>query len=148
IAYIVAGFVVYLGLAFVPYRWLVVISPTLYAVGVLLLIPGYIPHHGNQTYGAKNWIKLGPINFEPAEFAKLAFILAMAWFLRVRESSIQSFWTVLLAWVVPAIPFILVKQQPAFGTASVFFPICFAMLWAAGARVHYLIIPIALAASV
>src|SRR5271167_1823021 len=55
IAYIVAGFVVYLGLAFVPYRWLVVISPTLYAVGVLLLIACYIPHIGKQTYGAKSW---------------------------------------------------------------------------------------------
>ena len=148
IAYIIAGFVVYLGLAFVPYRWLVVISPSLYAIGVLLLIACYIPHIGKQTYGAKSWIKIGPINFEPAEFAKLAFILAMAWFLRVRESSIQSFWTVLMAWAFTAIPFVLVLKQPALGTASVFFPICFAMLWAAGARAHHLIIPIGLVASV
>ena len=148
VAYIIAGFIAYLAIAFVPYRWLVQISPTLYGIGICLLIACYIPHIGKKTFGAYSWIRLGPVNFEPAEFAKLAFILGMAWFLRIRENSIQSFSTVLMAWAFTAIPFALVLKQPALGTASVFFPICFAMLWAAGARPHHLIIPIALVASV
>jgi rod shape determining protein RodA len=142
--YIIVGFVLYGVFAFLPYRWFVQVSPTLYAIGVCLLIACYIPHLGSSGHGAKSWIKLGSIRFEPAEFTKLIFILAMALFLRVRESSIQSFWTVLMAWIFTLIPFVLVLKQPALGTASVFFPVCFAMLWAAGARVHHLIIPLAL----
>jgi rod shape determining protein RodA len=148
VAYIIVGFIFYFALAFTPYRWFVQISPTLYVVGICLLIACYIPHLGRTGHGAKSWVKVGPLGFEPAEFAKLAFVLAMAWFLRVRENNIQSFSTVLLAWIFTAIPFALVLKQPALGTASVFFPVCFAMLWAAGARPHHLIIPLALVGSV
>jgi rod shape determining protein RodA len=146
--YIVVGFAVYLVIGLVPYQQLVRISPYLYAVGICLLVACYIPHVGRKTFGAYSWIRVGPIGFEPAEFAKLTFILGMAWLLRVRESSIQRFSTVLIAWAFTAIPFVLVLKQPALGTASVFFPVCFAMLWAAGARAHHLIIPLALVASV
>jgi rod shape determining protein RodA len=90
---------------------------------------------------------VGPVGFEPAELAKLTYILGMAWFLRVRENKIQSFVTVLMAWIFTAIPFVLVLKQPALGTASVFFPICFAMLWAAGARPHHLMAPLGLVAA-
>jgi rod shape determining protein RodA len=145
--YIVIGFGVFLAAALTPYRTLVNLSPILYAIGVLLLVACFIPHVGKKTFGAYSWIKLGPLSFEPAEFAKLAYILAMAWFLRVRENRIQSIYTVLMALAITAVPFILTKEQPAFGTASVFFPVCFAMLFAAGTRVHYLVIPIILAAS-
>jgi rod shape determining protein RodA len=130
-------------LALTPYRILVRISPILYAVGVLLLIACYIPHIGRVGHGAKSWIKLGPVGFEPAEFVKLFYILGMAWFLRVRENQIQKLSTLFMALAFTAVPFILIKQQPAFGTASVFFPVCFAMLFAAGARVHYLLLLLA-----
>jgi rod shape determining protein RodA len=145
--YTIAGFVVFLLIALTPYQLLVRISPILYLCGVLLLIGVFIPHLGKKVFGAYSWIHLGPVGFEPAEFSKLAFILALAWFLRVREKRIQSFTTVLMAWGITLIPFVLVLKQPALGTASVFFPICFAMLFAAGARLHYILIPIALAAS-
>jgi hypothetical protein len=111
--YIIAGFVVYLVIALTPYQLLVKISPILYAVGVVLLAACFVPHIGRNGHGAASWIKLGPIGFEPAEFAKIAYILAMAWFLRVRENKIQSFTTVLMACAFTAIPFLLVLKQPA-----------------------------------
>ncbi len=137
--YLIAGFVIYFALALTPYRLLVRISPILFGLAVLLLIAVYIPHVGKKVYGAKSWIHLAGVNFEPAEFAKLAYILGMAWFLRVRENQIQGLFTVLMALALTAVPFALVLFQPALGTASVFFPVCFAMLFAAGARVHYLL---------
>ena len=145
--YILAGFVVYLVVALTPYQVFVRASPILYAVGICLLIACFIPHIGRSGHGANSWIKIGRIGFEPAEFAKLAYILAMAWFLRVRENHIQKLSTVLMALVITAIPFILIKEQPAFGTASVFFPVCFAMLFVAGTRVHYIVLPLVLVGS-
>jgi len=144
--YAAAGFAVFLVVALTPYQLLLKISPILYLVGVALLIGVFIPHLGKKVFGAYSWIHLGPLGFEPAEFVKLAYILFMAWFLRVREKQIQNFSTVLMAWVMTVIPFLLVLKQPALGTASVFFPICFAMLFAAGTRIHYIVIPLALVA--
>jgi rod shape determining protein RodA len=145
--YIGAGFILFLVAALTPYQTLVRVSPVLYAIGICLLVACFIPGLGKRTYGAHSWVRLGPIGFEPAEFVKLAYILAMAWFLRVRENQIQSIYTLLMALAITAVPFILIKAQPAFGTASVFFPICFAMLFAAGTRVHFLLIPLVLVAS-
>jgi rod shape determining protein RodA len=146
--YIIVGFLVYLAIALTPYQVLVRISPILYAVGVCLLIACFIPHIGKKTFGAYSWIKIGPLGFEPAEFAKLTYILGLAWFLRVRENQIQNLSTVLMAMAIAFVPFVLVLKQPALGTAAVFFPVCFAMLFAAGARPHHLVIPLALVASV
>src|ERR1700677_2635778 len=146
--YIVAGFAVYLAVALTPYQMLVRISPTLYAIGVCILIAFFIPHIGKKTFGAYSWIKLGPIGFEPAEFAKLTYILGLAWFLRVRENKIQRLSTVVMALFIAAVPFVLVLKQPALGTASVFFPVCFAMLFAAGSRPHHLLIPLGVVALV
>jgi len=144
--YIVVGFVIYMALALTPYQLLVKFSPILYAIGVCLLIACFIPHVGKKTFGAYSWIKIGPVGFEPAEFAKLTYILGLAWYLRVRENQIQSLSTVLIAVAIAAVPFVLVLKQPALGTASVFFPVCFAMLFAAGARPHHIIIPLGLVA--
>lgn len=145
--YIVVGSVVYLALALTPYTKLVKISPVLYAIGVGLLIAVFIPHLGKKVSGAYSWLKIGPLGFEPAEFAKLAYILAMTWLLWMREKQIHHFLTVLIAFAITLVPFILIKMQPAFGSASVFFPICFAMLFVAGARMRYIIIPLLFAAA-
>ena len=109
-------------------------------MAVLLLIGVYIPHLGKKVFGAYSWIHFGPVGFEPAEFAKLAYILGMTWLLCVRENKIHHLSTVLIALGITLVPFLLVLKQPALGTAAVFFPVCFAMLFAAGARLHYILI--------
>jgi rod shape determining protein RodA len=141
--YILAGFGVYFVLALVPYHWLVRISPILFGVAVLMLIGVFIPGLRHKVYGAYSWLSLGPIRFEPAEFAKIAFVLAMVWFLRVRESQMHNLSTVLWAFGFTLIPFILIKKQPALGSASVFIPVFFAMTFVAGVRLRHLLLLVA-----
>ena len=148
VKYLILGAVVYVALGLTPYQNLVRISPILYGIAIVLLVAVYVPHLGRKVFGAYSWLRLGPISFEPAEFAKLAFILGLAWLLKIRESKIQHLSTVLLAVGFTAIPFLLVLKQPALGTASVFFPVCFAMLFAAGARLHYIVLPMLIVTSV
>lgn len=145
--YVLIGFAVYLALALTPYQKLLNASPILYVVGVCLLVAVFIPGLGRKVFGAYSWLRLGPLSFEPAEFAKLAYILCLAWVLRVRENQIHRFSTVLIAVAITFVPFILVLKQPALGSASVFFPICVCMLFAAGTRVHYILIPVLVGAS-
>ncbi len=140
--YFLLGFGAYLVLGLTPYQFLVRVSPLLYLVGVALLVACFVPGLRYQVYGAHSWLKIGPIRFEPSEFVKLAYILAMAWFLRFRELEIKNLSTILFAILITAVPFILILKQPALGSASVFFPICFAMLFVAGARPIYLLIPL------
>src|SRR5260221_2442856 len=109
--YIVFGFGIYLALALTPYQVLVRMAPIFYLVGVGLLIGVYIPHVGKKVFGAYSWIHLGPVGFEPAEFAKLTYILFLAWFLRLRENQIEHFSTVLIAWAITAVSFLPLPQQ-------------------------------------
>jgi rod shape determining protein RodA len=140
--YDLAGLIVFLVIALTPYQIFLRISPILYAVGVVLLVAVFIPHIGRKAYNAYSWIRLGPIGFEPTEYAKIAYILCLAWFLQVRERKIESFYTVLMAWGLTLVPFVLILKQPALGSASVFFPVCFCMLFAAGARLRYIVLPL------
>src|SRR5271156_6199987 len=73
--YLIVGAAIYLVLALTPYSIFVRISPLLYAAAVILLVAVFIPHLGRKAYNANSWIKIGPIGFEPTEYAKLAFIL-------------------------------------------------------------------------
>src|SRR6185312_1242170 len=52
-----------------------------YWIMVICLIAVLIPHVGSMRFGARRWIDLSFFQFQPSEFAKLAFILAMANFL-------------------------------------------------------------------
>jgi rod shape determining protein RodA len=128
IKYDVAGLLVFLVIALTPYKVFLRAAPWLYGAGVLLLVACFVPHVGRKVYNAYSWIKIGPVGFEPTEFAKIAYILFLAWFLQVRERKIENFSTVVMAWAFTAVPFLLILKQPALGSASVFFPVCFCML--------------------
>jgi rod shape determining protein RodA len=140
--YDIAGLIVFLVIALTPYQIFLRAGPYLYAAGIVLLVAVFVPHVGRKVYNAYSWIRVGPVGFEPTEFAKLAYILFLAWFLQVRERKIENFSTVIMAWAFTAIPFLLILKQPALGSASVFFPVCFAMLFAAGARLRYIVLPL------
>src|ERR1700677_686195 len=111
--YIIIGSGLFLLLALTPYEILVRFAPILYCVGVAFLVGVFVPGLRHKVFGAYSWLKLGPLSFEPAEFAKLAYILGMAWFLQRREREIHRFSTVAYAFVITAVPFALIKMQPA-----------------------------------
>jgi rod shape determining protein RodA len=115
-------------------RW----SLVAYCVTILFLIVVIIPHIGSKRYGAMRWIDLGGFQFQPSEFAKLAFILAEAHFLSrpVDELRLRkNFWKSL---GMMALPFLLILKEPDLGSALVLLPTGLAMLYAAGAPQRYL----------
>jgi rod shape determining protein RodA len=67
-------------------RW----SFVAYWATILSLLAVLVPHIGTHGWGARRWIDLGPFQFQPSEFAKLAFILAAANFLSRPEDELNS----------------------------------------------------------
>ncbi len=89
--------------------------------------------------GARRWFDLGGFSFQPSELAKVAYVLAMAKYLRYRENY-RTLRGLLIPLGMTFIPMGLVLVEPDLGTSLVFLPIYFAMLLAAGARIKHLLL--------
>jgi rod shape determining protein RodA len=84
--------------------------------------------------GSKRWIDVGPIQFQPSEFGKGLFVLALAGFLVERRAALGQLRTVLSALALAAVPTVLVFLQPDLGTALVYGAAVAAVLFVAGVR--------------
>ena len=88
----------------------------------------------DEIRGSKRWIDIGPFQFQPSEFGKLFFILAIAGFLVERHRQIWRLRTVFGAVGIGAAPVVLVFFQPDLGTALVYAAALAAVLFVAGVR--------------
>lgn len=104
---------------------------------VFLLLPFVPASLVTPRNGARAWIDFGPVDFQPAELAKIAYVLTVADYLRFRDNH-----RTLLGLIPPAlitvVPVALITLQPDLGTAMLFAPAIFAMLVASGARIKHL----------
>ena len=87
---------------------------------------------GHAAHGSTRWISLGFFTFQPSEFGKLLFVLALAGMLVERERALGAWATTLRVVGFGLIPVLLVFAQPDLGTALVYFAALAAMLFVAG----------------
>ena len=91
------------------------------------------------TNHAYSWIAIpGVMKFQPSELTKIAFIMALAYYLRYRKNY-RTFKGLLMPFLMALVPTALVLYQPDLGTAMMFLPVLFLMLFAAGARGKHLL---------
>jgi rod shape determining protein RodA len=116
-------------------RW----SFVAYWVTIFFLIIVLVPHIGSMKFGARRWIDLGPFQFQPSEFAKLAFILASAHFLSRPPDELRvplNFWKGI---GLLMLPFTLTLKEPDLGSALVLLPTGLVMMFVAGTPKSYLL---------
>ena len=113
-------------------------------VGALLLILYTVAGsvlHGlpgvTARNGAYNWISFGPGTLQPAELMKIAFVMILARYLRFR-SNFRTLTGLLAPFALALVPIVLILKQPDLGTAMIFIPTLFVMLYCAGARLKHL----------
>lgn len=94
--------------------YLQLFTPWLYAVVVLLLVA--VPLVGDTAQGAQRWLALGPLRFQPSEFAKLSVPLMVAYVVAGRPLP-PSLPRLLAGALAVAVPTLLVARQPDLGTA-------------------------------
>jgi rod shape determining protein RodA len=97
--------------------------------------------------GSKRWIDVGPIQFQPSEFGKGLFVLALAGFLVERRAALGQLRTMVTAIALAVVPVLLVFLQPDLGTALVYGAALCAVLFVAGIRWLHLAVLVALAAT-
>lgn len=97
------------------------------ALGLLVLVYAFPPING-----ARRWLRIGALGMQPSEFAKVAWILAMARYLMYRENH-RRVVGVLWPLALTLLPVLLILREPDLGTALVFLPVLFVVLAVAGA---------------
>lgn len=136
IVYVAAGAVLMLAAALVNpdlYRryWRLVFGVAVGLIAVVFLL-------GRAARGSTRWIDVGFFAFQPSEFGKLLFVLALAGFLAERQRALAAAGTTLRAVGLGLVPVVLVFAQPDLGTALVYLAALGAMLFVAGAPWRHL----------
>lgn len=126
-------------LCLVDYRILSRWAMVGYWLTILLLVAVLIPHVGTMRYGARRWIEFGGFQFQPSEFAKLAFIFASAHYLSRPPDELRLRRIFFRALALVALPFLLIMREPDLGSALVFLPISLVMMYVAGTPPRYLL---------
>jgi cell division protein FtsW (lipid II flippase) len=125
----------------VPYRRLLDLAWPLWAASIALLVVVLV--FGQTRNGAVRWLQFGPVGLQPSEFAKVAQVLVLARYIRFRRDH-RTFKGLFVPFLITFVPMVLVMMEPDLGTAAMFVPVLFAMLWAAGARTKHLLVVVAL----
>jgi rod shape determining protein RodA len=94
---------------------------------------------GAATRGSKRWVDVGFFTFQPSEFGKVVFVLALAGFVVERSRSLQTAAAPLALIAYGLGPILLVFIQPDIGTALVYSAALAAVLFVAGVRWAHLV---------
>ena len=125
------------------------VAPWLFALAILLMVIVLIPFIGKGVNGARRWISLGVMNFQPSELGKLAVLLYAASYM-VRKMEIkENFWQAVLPMAVAlGVIGMLLLAQPDMGAFMVIVVIAMGILFLGGvnARMFFLIAAVVVAA--
>ena len=150
VAYALTLFTVQRATDLARYKW------TFFVIGAVLLVLPLAPGIGASFNGARIWVSIGPLNFQPGEFAKIALAIFFAGYLAERRELIATgTWRIgpfrlpeprhllplLLAWAFAVLAMVGLKDL---GASLLIFSLFVAMLWVATERTAYLVIGVVL----
>ena len=127
IFWLVIGLAAMVTIAFVEYRFYSDFAYIVYTIALVLLL--LVLAYGMITSGAQRWVKIGPLSFQPSEFVKISFILALAkFFHRPADRKGYSLKQLPLPFLLLLLPMALILKQPDLGTAIVLLLVFFSVL--------------------
>ncbi len=98
-------------------------------IGILVCLGG-LTAYGYAANNAVSWFKIGPLNVQPSEFAKIIVIIYLACYYDRKRDELNDSWQLIKPIIPVIIIFGLVLIQPDFGTATVIALIAFFMFFA------------------
>jgi peptidoglycan glycosyltransferase len=124
--------------------------------GIVLLLLPLVPGVGKTINGAKIWVGIGPISFQPGEFAKILLAIFFASYLVEKREllavsshrigplqlpDLKHLGPVLLAW---GVSLVVMVSEKDLGSSLLFFALFVALLWVATERATYLVVGVVL----
>lgn len=118
----------------------------IFIIALVMLVLVLIPGIGHKIKGASRWFRIGPVNFQPSEVAKLALIIITAWYCDRYQRKMDTLKQgVLIPGVIIAAMLGLIFVEPDRGTTILLAAVTGLMLVIAGVRWKFIIPPIVLA---
>ena len=133
--WVLFGAVVFFAVSLIDYRWIRWGALPMYLVSIMLLILTKIK--GQKINGARSWLHIGPLNFQPAQFAVIAGILVLALFLS-QFRNIHPLIKLVFCGAICGAPCLLILLQPDLGEVIIWVPTVLALLFIAGIPLRYL----------
>jgi cell division protein FtsW len=104
---------------------------------------------GARINGARRWFHVGGISFQPAELAKLALVVYLAYSLAKKAEKVKSFTVGFVPhMIVCGVMMALLLKQPDLGTAVILGTTTLLLLFVAGAKISYILLAFLAAAPV
>lgn len=131
------GFFLILLIQIIPIKLIEKLPLPLFGLSLFLLLLTLTPWLAVSVKGASRWVNLGPINFQPAELAKLALVFFLAKNLARKNTDLKKLSSILpnlIAFSLLALPLML---QPDFGTTVLLFLILATLLFIKGLPWRY-----------
>jgi rod shape determining protein RodA len=119
------------------YHVLLDFSVVLYGLGLASLVAVLVV--GVERGGAANWLQIGPWQFQPSEFAKLATALFLSRYLAGLSLRVLEIRQILISLFIVGVPMVLVAVEPDMGGAGMYAPVLAGMLLVAGIRPRMLV---------
>jgi cell division protein FtsW len=124
------------------YRWIKKFWWALLLLAIVLLALVWVPHIGITKKGAARWIGYGNVRMQPSEFAKVALIIAIAWYGERFQRHMGTFTRgVLIPGAGIALVLGLIFKEPDVGTTLLLASVSAVMLLVAGLRWRYVVPP-------
>jgi len=136
VIFVIVGAVAMAFVMSLDYGWLRERAKFFYGLTIVSLVLVFLL--AKVSNGAQLSFDLGPINLQPAEFAKITVLLALAAFLSEDSSDSVSYERFIGALWLGGIPTVLIILQPDLGSASVLVALIMGLLLVAGARAKYI----------
>jgi len=122
------------------YRRLARLAYPLLLLAIALMVLVLVPGIGVKAGGAYRWMRLGAFSFQPSEFAKLVWVIYLAYSLAKKREKVRSFSIGFLPHLLLAGLLVgLCMLEPDFGSSVALLFLMFVMLFAAGTKLSYLV---------
>lgn len=130
------GLPVFFATALIDYRWIRLGAVPIYVLSILSLVATMVV--GAKRYGARSWLDLKFMMFQPSQLAILAGIMTLAVYLEASKKTMPILRIMACGAIVGA-PWILILIQPDLGSCIVWAPVLLAMMFIGGIPKRWLI---------
>ncbi len=115
-------------------------TPLIFLFSIVILVLVLIPGIGMVRGGARSWIGIGSVSFQPSELAKVSIILLISRYFSKYDKDLLKFKNFILILIIIGLIFGLIMLQPDFGTGLVIVLGSFLLLFMTGAPFKYFLI--------